>query len=118
MSLESFLLKVKNNEPLSFGETMNVIAHHYDYTPTTFTNGLGHDKLINTAGSNEGSCKIFAFSLLNELSQQQTLNLFGDFYRKEVLNDPDGDSHQNIRHFMHDSWEGIGFTQAALTLKR
>ena len=117
MSLEKFLLNVKNNKIVSFDETIEIITQHYRYTPTEFSNGLGDDTLINTAGSNEGSCKIFAFAQLNELSQQQTLGLFGDFYRKDVLDDPEGDGHQNIRHFMQDSWEGISFTQTALIPK-
>jgi hypothetical protein len=117
MSLETFLLKVKSNETLSFDETMEIITQHYDYTPAEFTNGSGEDSLVNAAGTNEGSCKIFAFSLLNELNQQQTLSLFGDFYSKEVLQDPLGNSHQNIRRFMRDSWDGINFSQPALVLK-
>ena len=117
MSLESFLLKVKNNETLSFGETIEIITQYYDYIPAEFTNGLGDDKAINAAGTNEGSCKIFAFSLLNKLNKQQTLGLFGDFYRKDVLQDPAGKGHQNIRNFMRDGWEGIVFNQAALSVK-
>lgn len=117
MSLETFLLNVKNNDTVSFDETIEIITQYYDYTPTEFSNGLGDDTLINTAGSNEGSCKIFAFAKLNELSQQQTLGLFGDFYRQDVSDDPEGDGHQNIRHFMRDGWEGISFTQTALVLK-
>lgn len=112
MSLNTFLDKIRNNTPVSFSETIAVITEHYDYQPTEFSNGL----LINNAGTNEGSCKIFAFAQLHKLTEQQTLNLFGDYY-PEVLNDPDGTGHQNIRNFMRDGWQGISFKNAALVTK-
>ncbi len=88
MSLTAFLEKIKRHEPVSFDETIAVITENYDYQPTAFSNGLGDHQIINEAGQNEGSCKIFAFAQLNQLDQQQTLNLFGDYYRRDVLNDP------------------------------
>lgn len=117
MSLSLFLQKVKNNEPVSFNETIATISENYHYTPTEFRNGLNERRLINPAGVNEGSCKIFAFAKLNGMDQQQTLNLFGDFYRQDVLNDPEGSGHQNIRNFMIYGWEGITFSGEALALK-
>lgn len=117
MSLTTFLQRVKNNEILQFDETISVITENYNYQPTGFSNGLGDDKVMNAAGTNEGSCKIFAFAQLNLLDQQQTLNLFGDFYHKDVLQDPTGTNHQNIRRFMRDGWKGIVLSQRALTLK-
>jgi hypothetical protein len=44
----------------------------------------------------------------SELDKETTLKLWGQYYR-EVLNDPDGDSHQNIRNFMKTGWEGVPF---------
>jgi len=117
MSLKTFLEKIKNHEPVSFDETIAVITEHYDYQPTAFSNGLGEHQLMNEAGKNEGSCKIFAFAQLNQLDQQQTLNLFGDYYRQDVLNDPNGSGHQNIRNFMNTGWAGISFYGVALTAK-
>ncbi|MDD5124598.1 HopJ type III effector protein [Methylovulum sp.] len=111
MSLPLFLEKIKNNVPVSFAETMAVISDNYHYQPTEFSNG----DLVNAAGTNEGSCRIFAFAQLNQLDPQQTLNLFGDYYRQEVLNDPHGTSHQNIRNFMQQAWGGIHFNGQALT---
>jgi hypothetical protein len=102
---------------LQFDETMSVITENYNYQATGFSNGLDDNMLINETGTNEGSCKIFSFAQLNLLDQQQTLNLFGDFYHKDVLQDPTGTSHQNIRNFMRDGWKGIVFSQPALTLK-
>jgi len=117
MSLASFIEKVTHNNPVSFDETIAVITEHYHYQPTAFSNGLNERLLVNQAGTNEGSCKIFAFAQLNRLDRQQTLNLFGDYYRQDVLNDPNGTGHQNIRNFMQYGWDGIHFNGVALTAK-
>jgi len=117
MSLSDFLQQVKNKQVVSFDQTMTVINENYDYQATEFSNGLAESQLINAEGTNEGSCKIFSFAQINQLNQQQTLNLFGDYYRKDVLQDPAGDGHQNIRNFMQYGWEGISFKQQALTVK-
>ncbi|MCK5356381.1 MAG: HopJ type III effector protein [Methyloprofundus sp.] len=111
MSLNTFINTLKSNQKVSFDETMVIINESYDYTPTRFSNGLGDDSVNNVAGSNEGSCKIFAFAKLNQFDKAQTLNLFGDFYHQDVLNAPDGNDHQNIRNFMQYGWEGIQFSE-------
>lgn len=116
MMLNDFLHRVKGNQAIDFHETMAVIAELYHYYPTEFSNGL-QDPLVNEAGHNEGSCKIFAFAKLHDLNSEQTLTLFGDFYRKDVLENPDGNNHQNIRHFKRDGWEGIVFKGQPLQLK-
>ncbi len=110
MNLTDFLAQIKENTPVSFAETMAVIAENYVYSPTAFRNG----ELDNAAGQNEGSCKIFAFAQLNELTEEQTLSLFGDYYRVDVLQNPDANDHQNIRQFMEQGWAGIVFENAAL----
>ena len=114
MNLETFLTKL-NNEPtqIAFTETMATIEENYTFTPTTFTNG----ETKNQADTNNGSCKIFAFGLLNKLNEEQTLACFGDYYRKDVLENPKGDDHQNIRNFMKSGWSGIKFEGEALTSK-
>ncbi|TAK61014.1 HopJ type III effector protein [Methylobacter sp.] len=117
MSLASFLEKITNNKAVGFDETIAVITENYHYQATEFSNGLGELLLINQAGTNEGSCKIFAFAQLHGLDPQQTLNLFGDYYRVDVLNDPNGTGHQNIRNFMQYGWDGICFKGVALTAK-
>ncbi len=111
MTLVSFLEKINNHVPVSFDETLAVITENYQYQATEFSNGLNEDTLVNKAGTNEGSCKIFSFAQIHQLDQQQTLNLFGDYYRLDVLNDPQGTGHQNIRHFMIYGWEGICFKE-------
>ncbi len=114
MELNSFLQRL-NDAPdsVAFSGTMAVIDALYDFTPTSFKNG----SLLNEAGQNNGSCKLFSFAKLNGLSQQQTLACFGDYYRKDVLSNPDGTDHQNIRNFMKTGWDGIRFEGEALTKK-
>ena len=117
MLLASFIEKAIHNDPISFDETIAVITENYHYQATEFCNGLNEQLLVNQAGTNEGSCKIFAFAKINRLNQQQTLNLFGNYYRLDVLTDPDGTGHQNIRNFMLYGWDGISFNGVALTAK-
>lgn len=116
MSLEAFLDKIKAGEPVSFQDTIAVITQHYDYQPTAFSNGLDQP-VISQAGQNEGSCKIFSFAQLQQLSEAETLSLFGDYYRVDVLQNPDANDHQNIRRFMQDGWSGIAFQGNALQTK-
>ena len=117
MSLTIFLESIRNNIPVSFNDTIAVITEHYHYQPTQFSNGSAEQALISAAGTNEGSCKIFAFAQIHQLTEQQTLNLFGDYYRVDVLSHPDGSDHQNIRNFMRDGWAGIAFKGTPLTAK-
>jgi hypothetical protein len=117
MSLRLFLEKIHTLQTISFDETLAVIAENYHYQPTEFRNGLNEHQLINKAGANEGSCKIFAFALINQLDPQQTLHLFGDYYRQEVLNNPQDSNHPNIRNFMKYGWGGICFNGEALVAK-
>lgn len=100
-------------ETIDFKEVIAYIDEHYDFTPTKFTNG----NTINEANENNGSCKIFSFAQLNKLSDEESLYLFGDFYRNDVLQNPDGNDHQNIRNFMQSGWDGISFEGAALRKK-
>jgi len=97
-------------DTVEFEDVINTIEKYYDYTPVKFSNG----QQINPAGENENSCKIFAFSKLHSLSKEQTLYCFGKHYRS-VLEDPTGNSHQNIRQFMLTGWDGVEFLQPALT---
>jgi hypothetical protein len=100
-------------ETIEFQQVMDVIAAHYDYTPTRFSNG----PVVNEAGTNEGSCKLFAFAQLQNLSEVETLALFGKFYREDVLGNPAGEDHSNIRNFILDGWLGIAFDGVPLTPK-
>lgn len=97
----------------SFQKTIAYIDTNYNFTPTTFKNG----NQINNAGDNNGSCKIFAFAKLHQLEKEETLALFGSYYFDDVLKNPDGNDHQNIRNFMTFGWDGISFEGEALELK-
>lgn len=110
-----FFLERLDDTPdsIAFTDTMSVIDALYDFTPTSFRNG----GLLNEAGQNNGSCKLLSFARLHNLSQRQTLYCFGDYYRKDVLDHPDGTDHQNIRNFITSGWEGVEFRGMALTPK-
>jgi len=112
--LNSFLTKV-NTQPdnIEFTETMAVIDENYNFTEAQFSNG----ELVNKAGENSGSCKLFAFTQLQNLSKEQTLACFGAYYRDDVLQNPDADNHQNIRNFIKHGWSGISFVKAPLQKK-
>ena len=114
MNINTFLDKLKQTPPVvTFAETIATIEENYEFTPTAFKNGEQH----NAAGENSGSCKLFAFALLQKLSVAETLACFGAYYFEEVLGDPNGTNHQNIRNFMKTGWDGIQFEGEALLLK-
>lgn len=54
--------------------------------------------VINAAGENEGSAKVFGFAKHHGLSQLDTLKLFGEHYA-QVQATPNGTDHANIRNF-------------------
>lgn len=112
MSVSDLIARLERG-PVNFSEVMAVIDAHYDFAPTAFRNGDQH----NAAGSNNGSCKIFAFGQLHNLSEQATLNAFGDFYVDDVLANPQGSDHANIRNFMRSGWQGLEMDAGALTSK-
>lgn len=112
--IEEYLKKVKTRaQELSFKELMDLVEAEFNFTPTAFANG----NCENEAGQNSGSCKLFAFAQLYGLSKEETLACFGDYYRKDVLLNPNGEDHQNIRNFMKYGWDGIQFEGNALSPK-
>ncbi len=112
--LENFFRQLTTDpDSISFSQSIELIEHLYDFTETAFRNGNKQ----NAAGENNGSCKIFAFALLHRLSEPQTLQMFGDYYRKDVLLSPTGTDHANIREFMQYGWDGIEFAAQALSAK-
>ncbi|MFV5687605.1 HopJ type III effector protein [Flavobacterium sp. ZT3R25] len=114
MNTTSFLEKLRQTpEAIAFTDTIATIEENYTFTPTTFHNG----SQINTAGENSGSCKIFAFAQLQNLTEAETLACFGAYYFDDVLKNPEGTDHQNIRNFMKTGWNGIRFDRIALISK-
>ncbi len=117
-TVENLLRRLETSpESVEFEEVMSAIQKHYIYTPTKFTNGSSVNSVINNAGENEGSCKIFAFAKLHNISEQQTLHCFGHYYREDVLAHPDNEDHLNIRQFMKHGWKHVIFKNQALTIK-
>jgi hypothetical protein len=114
MTIPEFKTKLKTPPTaITFKETMQVIEDHYNFNPTAFANG----DTINNAGTNNGSCKLFAFAIHEELIKEATLFSFGEYYQT-VLADKNGASHQNIRNFMKTGFKGLSFENEALTLKK
>lgn len=104
--------KLLNAEVFSFADVIAFIDEKYSFTPTAFKNGNQY----NEAGQNNGSCKVFSFAKLNDLNQEETLQLFSEYYN-DVLNTPEANDHQNIRNFMQFGWEGVSFEGEALLQK-
>ena len=114
MTIPEFKTKLKTTPTaITFKETMQVIENYYTFNPTAFKNG----DIINNAGENNGSCKLFAFAMHQELTKEATLFSFGEHYQS-VLDDKNGTSHQNIRNFMQTGFKGLSFENEALTLKK
>lgn len=114
MNLKSFKDILQSDaSKIAFTDTLDVIEANYDFSPTAFRNG----ETMNQAGNNSGSCKVFAFAILEGLSKEETLACFGTYYRRDVLANPEGDDHQNIRNFIKTGFEGIEFEGVALTRK-
>lgn len=114
MSIDE-ILELLRTEPdkVEFGEVIGSIDDNFDFMPTAFQNG----DVYNQAGQNSGSCKIFSFGLLHNLTSDELLHCFGSYY-KEVLETPNGNDHHNIRNFMKTGWEGINMEGTALKPKR
>ena len=109
--ISTLIDKIKSSpETVQFGEVLDVITEFYQYRPTAFKNG----DTENAEGQNEGSCKLFAFAMINKFNKKETLHLFGNYYREDVLGSPEGTDHQNIRNFIKYGWEGIDFESTAL----
>jgi len=102
---------INKPESIEFSDVMAAIDASYQYSPTSFNCGA----TSSVAGSNEGSCKILALGKMHDLTEGQTLSLFGSYYREDVLKHPDGDDHANIRNFMMSGWAGVSFEREPLT---
>lgn len=114
MTLNEFVDQLYTRpETIAFDEAIAVIDREFEFTPVAFTVGEQH----NGAGTNLGSCRLLAFAHAMNLPAETTLALFGDYYRKDVLGNPDGQDHANIRQFMQHGWKGVHFSAIALKKK-
>ncbi|MCB1614674.1 MAG: HopJ type III effector protein [Pseudomonadales bacterium] len=96
-------------ESVSFTQVIEIIDTCFHFTPKPFINGT----VNNPAGENQGACKIFAFAQDYRLDQEQTLACFGDYYRIDVLQRPEGKDHANIRQFMKSGPSGVLFHEGS-----
>jgi hypothetical protein len=118
MTLHDLKMQLQHQpDSIEFADVIELIHQSYDYSPTRFSNGKDNHLVINLSGSNEGSCKIFAFAKLQGFSKEEALLCFGAFYRNDVLKNPEASDHANIRSFIQYGWDGIHFDQDALHLK-
>ncbi|TLX73008.1 HopJ type III effector protein [Labilibacter sediminis] len=114
MDLAAFKDKLANKPTsIEFTDTMAVVEELYNFEPTEFVNG----NVTNEENQNNGSCKLFAFAKLQNFNKEETLMCFGKYYTQDVLENPEGDDHQNIRNFITYGWDGIKFKQQALQEK-
>ena len=115
MEIDVLLTRLRlDPDSVEFEQVQDVINTHYHYTAGAFRNGSDDDFIDNVAGSNEGSCRIFAFARLHGLDKAQTLACFGRYYRDDVLRHPQGTDHGNIRTFMRHGPEGVSFAADVL----
>ncbi|MCG8794779.1 HopJ type III effector protein [Tenacibaculum finnmarkense] len=114
MTLQEFKNKLRNTpKELDFSDTINVIEENYNFTPSAFKNG----DLENTSTQNLGSCKVLSFAIKQQLSKEETLACFAQYYFIDVLETPNGAGHQNIRNFMNTGFDGLVFDTETLVEK-
>jgi hypothetical protein len=114
MDFDQLLRSLRENpSEIEYDAVLALVDELYEFTPVKFTNG----DLVNEAGRNLGSCKILAFAKLVRLTEEQTLNCFGSYYRDDVLKYPNHLDHPNIRNFMKAGWQGVNFEGVALRMK-
>lgn len=109
MTLAEFLYAIKQPGH-RFADTLAFIDAHYEYTPCAFDNADLH----NSAGSNQGSCKILGLALLEQLSSNDALLAFGEHYT-DVLATPHETQHANIRQLLKHGLTAVSFTHLPLS---
>ncbi|KZY68179.1 type III effector [Oleiphilus sp. HI0071] len=112
---EQDLLEQLNTNPsdIEFNDVMSVIEQNYIFQPVEFSVG----QQTNQCGENLGSCKALAFAKLHGVSAELTPYLFGQYYRRDVLEHPDENDHQNIRNFLKHGWKSVKFDAEPLKRK-
>jgi len=114
MALDDFKNKLRSTpEKINFSDTITIIEENYNFTTSAFKNG----DLQNSSTQNLGSCKVFSFALKQQFTKEETLACFAQFYFIDVLENPNGTDHQNIRNFMNTGFDGLVFENETLTEK-
>lgn len=110
-ALPAFLTAI-DSDSHQFAATLAFINQWFDFTPTAFRNG----KVANSAEQNQGSCRVLAFALLQNLRAEQALKCFGEHYR-DVLATPGKDNHHNLRRLQAEGLVDINFDRQPLRRK-
>ena len=106
-------LEMGDGTSIVFADVIAMIDKHYESQLLEFKNG----NMLNKQGENEGSAKVLSYAALSNLDKENTLKLWGEYYR-DVKANSDGTDHQNIRNFMEFGWDGVPFENGiALTKK-
>ena len=79
-------------------------------------NAFRNGKVANSAEQNQGSCRVLAFALMQNLSAAQALKCFGEHCR-DVLATPGKDNHHNLRRVQAEGLGDIHFEQPPLRRK-
>lgn len=111
MSLNELLQQLQAKQ-IVFNDVLAFIEKHYTYSPSAFKNGNQN----NAETENQGSARVLFFAQINNLSPNDTLILFAEYYTA-VLATPEASDHQNIRQFMLHGWDGVQFEHTVLTRK-
>lgn len=93
-----------------FADTLSFIETHYHYQPSGFDNG----PVRNAVDENQGSCKVLAMALDQNLSDLQALQCFAEHYQA-VLEHPAGHDHANIRALRDHGLAAVTFDTTPLT---
>ncbi len=112
MTETEYLEALRAGVNMKFKDLMTLIDAEYQHTPAAFKNG----DLENRVDENQSSAKLFCFAAIHQLSPLETLHCFGEHYQT-VLNNPKGNTHPNIRHFMTYGWAGLKFNSPVLSKK-
>jgi len=102
-----------SGDSLTFEEFTELVDENYETQLLEFKNG----DIVNMQGENQGSANVLSYAALANFDKDTTLKLWGQYYR-EVLADPEGDSHSNIRNFMKTGWEGVPFENGISLTKK
>ena len=95
---------LRENPTTPFVAILAYIQANFSYTPQSFQNGTK----LNLASENQGSAKVLFFAKQANWSAEDTLLLFAEHYQ-DVVQNPTGTSHENIRQFIQNGWEGVKF---------
>ena len=94
-----------------FAEIQKIIDENYNYE----ANGFKIGDVYNDKTQNQWSGKILSYAFLNNLNTAETLELFGEHFA-DVLNNPNADTHKNIRALMKNTLSGVKFDNNKLLI--